>query len=160
MLPLLLTPQQVAHFWGRVQQGSADECWPWQGAKQHRGHGHLRVGGGRIEKAHRVAYFLTYGEPKHFVCHRCNNPPCCNPKHLYDGTPQQNAADSIAAGTFVYAAKLGEENPNVRFTVEQILEIRRLYKTGQYKQSEIATMFGTKQGAISDIIRRRTWRQV
>jgi len=88
-----------AHFWERVDMsGGPDACWPWTGARHPSGYGGVSWRGGRVN-AHRVAYELAYGNPgKGFVCHHCDNPPCCNPAHLFLGTAQDNYRDSIAKG--------------------------------------------------------------
>src|ERR1035437_755093 len=90
-------------FWDRVLMG--DGCWPWAG-KIHvgTGYGVVYAGGGRgherEERAHRVAWALTFGPipPGLSVLHKCDNPPCVNPDHLYLGTHQDNMADVVARG--------------------------------------------------------------
>jgi hypothetical protein len=81
-----------------------DECWEWTGARFPYGYGHIagspKLGEPRNLYAHRVAYELGFGPiPKGlFVCHSCDNPPCCNPKHLWLGTALDNARDRDAKG--------------------------------------------------------------
>jgi hypothetical protein len=89
-------------FWARVDSsGGLWGCWPWMGARERNGYGQL---GNRILrkhlKAHRVAYELAVGPiPEGFlVCHACDNPPCCNPSHLFVGTGADNTHDMIAKG--------------------------------------------------------------
>src|SRR5882762_2045859 len=84
-------------FWNRVKKIKGG-CWLWLGAKDARGYG--RVGadqaeGGGTRLSHRVAYELTHGkiESSLFVCHSCDNPSCCNPKHLFVGTALDNNRD-------------------------------------------------------------------
>jgi hypothetical protein len=76
------------------------QCWPWTGSVEAKGYGTIKVAG-KIQKAHRVAYVLTYGnisDDKPMVCHHCDNPPCCRPDHLFAGTCQDNAKDMAAKG--------------------------------------------------------------
>ena len=86
-------------LWKYVKVGGADECWPWQAASRRRGYGIFSV----LKKdyvASRVAYQLATGtDPGElFVLHRCDNPPCCNPAHLFLGTHSDNMRDMVAKG--------------------------------------------------------------
>lgn len=92
-----LTP---AAFWINVDTGhGSDACWPWMGARQGQGYGTVMFDRHHM-LAHRVAYMLTYGDilPTLYVCHKCDNPICCNPIHLFIGTPQDNALDMVRKG--------------------------------------------------------------
>lgn len=87
-------------FWGKVNRIGFEECWEWMAARDPNGYG--RIGGKRprAELAHRVAYRLTRGDiPLGLhVCHSCDNPPCCNPNHLFLGTDLDNNRDMRAKG--------------------------------------------------------------
>lgn len=75
--------------------GRDDECWEWNAAKTAGGYGTYRRFG-----SHRVAYYLATGiDPGDAqVCHRCDNPSCCNPAHLFIGSHGDNMADKVAKG--------------------------------------------------------------
>jgi len=82
-------------FWSRVVR--SEGCWEWTGANV-RGYGQISVGGRRRVYAHRASFELAHGPvpANKMVLHRCDNPPCCNPAHLYAGTAQDNTNDMYA----------------------------------------------------------------
>lgn len=87
-------------FWAMVLKGAANECWPWQGGTDEYGYGLFRVDADHIERANRVALRLDGRLPDDALkaLHTCDNPPCCNPAHLFPGTPLDNARDRDAKG--------------------------------------------------------------
>lgn len=95
-------------FWAKVDRsGGADACWEWTAACFKAGYGAIRltiVGVTKwTETAHRVAYSLVYGQIPDgmYICHHCDNPPCCNPNHLFADTQAANVADMVAKGRHV-----------------------------------------------------------
>ena len=83
-----------APFWEKIKKGSPEECWPWLGYKKKSGHG-LTTHNAQIMHASRKAWILTHGSisPEACVNHRCDNPACCNPAHMYLGTRADNMYD-------------------------------------------------------------------
>lgn len=96
-----------ATFWERVDQsGGPEACWPWTGRRQSKradgagGYGCF-IRGGKTVYSHRWALELTLGRPlgpRMLACHTCDNPPCCNPAHLFEGTFTDNFRDAVAKG--------------------------------------------------------------
>jgi len=101
----LKRPPLKERFWNRVDvREDKNSCWEWLGPKQFN-RGRVRIGSQvddtrKLILPHRIAYELTYGPiPKGlFVCHHCDNPPCCNPIHLFLGTQRDNMQDAVRKG--------------------------------------------------------------
>ncbi len=150
-------------FWPKVDK--TGECWVWTGAMTTSGYGQLTIrkggGFGRAVATH-VAWFLEHGEwPRDaFVLHRCDNPPCVRPDHLFLGGPLDNVRDMIAKGRQNYGARVrGEAVPTARLNEGTVAEIRRRYAVGE-RQAELAAEYGVRQTNISAIVNRRTWKHV
>ena len=143
------TPQQrVTEFWMSVDRREPDECWPWTGYINEDGYGAFFYEG-RMVGAHELAVTFTTGEQRLTeldTCHSCNNPPCCNPKHLRFDTRQSNVDDMIRAG----------RRPTVRLTDDQVRLIRLRREAGAC-QEHLAEQYGVSISLISQIIygRRR-----
>lgn len=79
-------------FWAKVKKGDPLECWEWQGSRHPAGHGYA-WDGNKVSYSHVVAYNYAVGPTDQSVLHTCDNPPCCNPRHLYEGTQTENMLD-------------------------------------------------------------------
>lgn len=153
-------------FWTKVNIQEPDDCWEWIAARNEaRGcYGVLGING-KTKRAHRVAFELIFGpipEGKQ-ICHDCDNPPCCNPNHLFLCTQLENIQDAITKGRLIDPPRLdqeGENNNNSKLTKAEVLRIRRLYSTGLLSQYGLAKKFNTHQSHISLIVRRKIWRHV
>lgn len=144
-------------FWSRLERGPA--CWEWTGTRRESGYGELQTGSRERRKrlaAHRVAWELTHGPIPDgmLVCHTCDNPPCCNPAHLFLGTHGDNMRDKCAKGRGGY--NRGEACGKAKLTAADVRVIRTL--TGSNRQ--VAACYGVTHTAIQDIRRGRTWRHV
>jgi hypothetical protein len=94
-------------FWAKVNRRGPDDCWVWTGSTDPRGYGHIWRQG-RLVPTHRLSYELNRGPIPDGMCvlHRCDNPPCCNPSHLFLGTKADNAHDMHAKGRAHYQRRL------------------------------------------------------
>lgn len=144
----------VERFWAKVTRGAEDECWPWTGGTASSGHGRFRTDSQEKVAAHRFAWELQNGPiPAGLcVCHHCDNPPCCNVRHFFLGTNQENSYDRHAKGR----TRIGERNGRAMLTVAAVIQIRSA--TGL--QREIAAEHGTTLSNVSLIRRRKTWARV
>lgn len=90
---------KIIPFWDRVDKsGGPDACWPWMGSRSRHGYGRLANKAVSHTSAHRAALAYAVAVPFDGACalHKCDNPPCCNPTHLYWGTKADNARDRDA----------------------------------------------------------------
>lgn len=103
-------------------------CWEWNAARNDKGYGHFKMDGA-VRQAHRVSWELHFGpiEGGMHVLHKCDNPSCVNPDHLFLGTNADNAADCKAKGR--HARPAGESNPRARLTAQQVRDIRASKET-------------------------------
>ena len=93
-------PAVFVRFAGHLDvSGGVDSCWEWQGARLPKGYGRVGVDG-RVVLAHRLAWELAHGERlgDRWCLHHCDNPPCCNPWHLYAGSAKDNLRDALGRG--------------------------------------------------------------
>ena len=114
--------------------------------------------------AHRAAYELTYGPvaPGLEVCHRCDNPPCVNPAHLFVGTHLDNIADMHAKGRWESPFKKlrGERNVNAKLTEAKVREIRAWRAAGGQYTPEAAARFGLSMSSLHRTATGQTWKHV
>lgn len=132
------------------------DCWIWTCGINGKGYGNVKVNG-LTKSAHRAAYELENGPivKGMLVCHRCDNPLCVNPDHLFLGTPKQNTHDSIEKRRW----SVGEHHPPAKLTESDVSEIRRRYASGE-RQIALGREFGIHQTGISAIVLRKKWRHV
>lgn len=139
-------------FWEKVDKsGGPDACWPWTGSTSFWGYGKLGSGGkhGRTLAAHRLSYEMATGEKLRAgdnVCHRCDNPPCVNPAHLFRGNQADNVRDCIAKGRVCRGSRgvhllHGEKHPASKLTNAEAQEVRAMRKQGLTFQA-IGDRFG------------------
>lgn len=146
--------------------GGADACHVWTGAKAVTGgYGVIRGSDGRTLKAHRVSYELHVAPIPDgaVVCHRCDNPPCVNPEHLFVGTQADNNHDMLAKGREArgdgHSKALSGRQPWRKLSDEQVAEIRRRRAAGE-RLSVLAREMGVSETTASQAAKGDTWRHL
>lgn len=133
-----------------------DGCWEWRNPAGSAGYGYLGPTG-HVINAHRLSWLIHNGSIPQglWVLHKCHNPICSNPDHLYIGTPKDNTRDMILAGRAVYNQ---QSSKNAKLTLEQAKEIKLLLVTTDLSQYQIAKKFNVSRGTVQDIKRNKMWR--
>jgi hypothetical protein len=135
-------------FWVKVDKsGGPDACWPWMAARVPAG-GYGRFLADRLIAAHRYAWIITNGpiESKEIdVLHSCDNPPCCNPRHLRLGTALENAAEMYR-----------KNRQNTKLNADAVRDIRSSPLTSK----ELAAKYGVGYSAIWCVRTGRKWSHV
>ena len=105
-----MTPEE--RFWSKVDRsGGTDACWPWLGFRNVPGYGRFCVAGRRRGAHHYALHFTRGPVPEGLdVLHRCDNPGCCNPAHLYAGTDRENVAEREVKGRNGASKRCGDNN--------------------------------------------------
>lgn len=160
----------MERFWAKVNKDGPvvrpelGPCWLWTGSCTKAGYGMISSGT-RTERgnylplyAHRVSYEAAYGplEARMEACHRCDNPPCVNPSHLFAGTVADNARDMQRKGR----STAGETHAAAKLTDDDVRAIRSRYAAGGISQAALAKEYGLFQTNVSHIVLRRRWKHV
>lgn len=158
----LLGDKWIERFHSRVDsKTNPDGCWPWAGATNPKGYG--RVGVGQIVYLpHRIAWFLKNGTiPKGMsVCHRCDNPRCCNPSHLFCGTIADNNRDMDKKGRRVTKTSYGEEQKASKLSDKLVRLIRAVNRKRVMSNTEMAKEVGVSITIIGRVVNRLSWKHV
>ena len=146
-----------ARFWSKVEVRGPLQCWPWKAGRSRKGYGLFRLDGRSIT-ASRAAWIITFDERPPddvLVCHRCDNPPCCKPAHLFIGTPADNVADRNAKGRTVSVARPGESSPAAKLRASTVLAVRYAHEAGA-SMKELAVAHGVHPNTIQSIVSGRS----
>lgn len=145
----------VERFWSRVDKNGTiqshmqTQCWEYQRSPSEKQHGIIMVDGKRW-MVHRFSWYLLTGqEPQLNILHKCDNPPCVNPDHLYEGTQKDNVRDMMER----HRSPTGEQRADAKLTDAQVREVYELCKT--MPPNQIAKEFGVSRQLISNIKFRR-----
>lgn len=153
-----LTESQIDLFWDKVTIADPEECWLWNGAITSMGYGNFRANG-RNFTASRLAYMIAYDLvllESEFACHRCDNPPCCNPYHIFIGSQKDNLQDAKAKNRMkgTHPSQRGELNPRAIMTPDQVRSI----KESKERTYILARMYKVGWTTIYNIRKGNSWR--
>jgi hypothetical protein len=131
-----------------IEKDGPNGCWLWTGRLNRAGYG---TRGNRL--AHRMSYEKYVGPIGEglFVCHRCDNPPCVNPSHLFLGIAADNMADMVRKGRACRDIK------HSKVSREEVDEIRLWYRASGISQQALADTYGICQTQVSKIVRGLSW---
>jgi len=146
-----MTTPNIDRFWNKILIIPFHDCWEWLAGKDKNGYGKITFNA-KETRAHRLSYEIHYGVIPNgfFVCHKCDNPSCVNPKHLFLGSPLDNMQDMILKGRKITSPKLSKTS---------VKEIRHKYAQGNISQIKLAKEYGVSQQVISAIILYKIWHQ-
>jgi hypothetical protein len=150
----------VDDFWALVQIAEDDtQCWPWVGDSRPNGYGRMMLSG-TVHATHRFAYENVVGTIPDgmYVCHRCDNPPCCNPAHLFLGTAADNSADMVQKGRSL--PQRGDANHAKRLTEAWVRVIKTLRAQGLTYNEIAGEVPNATFGNVAQICIGKSWAHV
>lgn len=148
-----VSKESYATFYDNVK---VDEngCFVWQGATQSDGYGVSHH-----DLAHRVSYQISIGEIGDlYVCHRCDNPPCVNPEHLFLGTQKDNMSDCSKKKRF--GDRSGENNANAKMSEATAQAILAAWKKSEETYQALAERFGVSKASVAMLIQGLAWKHL
>ena len=163
--------QLAERFWSKVDKDGPEpgqvqilqypelkgtRCWLWKTALDNCGYGMFSFEG-QNRHAHRIAFFLEYGNwPTPCGLHKCDTPACCNPVHIFSGTAGENNQDTSRKGR--KNQPQGSAHGMSKLTENLVEKIRGLYKTGMHTQKVLAKRFKVSQSSIAMLVAGKTWK--
>lgn len=144
-------------FWSKVDKSG--DCWEWIACKTKAGYGQYSVNGSR-EYTHRLSWEYKYGPITSgiFVCHKCDNPACINPEHLFLGTQKDNMGDCHAKGRGSKPPiHYGESHPMSKLTEEEVIRIRSFSHLGP---PGVGKLFGISRQLAGAVLKRQIWKHI
>lgn len=161
--PKYTKERTIRNFMDKVYPEPNTGCWLWSGQCHPSGHGTVKnTAHDGFYKAHRYSYYVANGDFDRTLCvlHKCDNPHCVNPDHLYLGTHQQNMKDMVDRKRI--PDRRGSKCVNAKLTEEQVLEIRRTFKTRskEFGSDALAMKFGVGRSNINNILCRLSWTHI
>ena len=143
-------------FWEKVNK--SQDCWVWTGCKQSQGYGQIRVKRKAL-LTHRLSWELANGRlpADIMVLHKCDNPACVRPDHLFLGSMQDNVNDMMAKGRNGNGVQYGEDHHAAKLTVERVKLIRSMNNPDIQK---LSIQFNVTPQTIYAVVNRKTWRGI
>lgn len=165
------TTPAIDRVMARIEAVTESGCWIFMGALNEAGYGIVGLGrkGSPNDRAHRITYRHFVGEIADglFVCHRCDVPSCCNPDHLFLGTPKENSHDMMRKGRGSKPPRnlhdRGSYRYNAKLTEDMVRTLRRRFdcgETGYAIWKELNALYGMHQAPVYRMLNRKTWRHV
>ena len=157
----------LQRFWSKVdRRGGVRSCWNWTACKQPSGYGQLASPDyrGRPLAAHRFSWELHNKKkvPQGlFVCHRCDNRACVNPRHLFIGTQKQNIQDCMEKGRYIQNRPVGEGHGMAILSEKDVQKIKALFRKDPTEScKKVGLVFGVSHHVIYKIKNGKNWRTV
>jgi len=153
----------ICRLWAKIEIGQQKECWEWKGAKDRLDYGRFSINR-KMYGAHRTIYGICYGEiPYNLeVCHKCDNPSCCNPSHLFLATHADNMKDMVKKNRQAHnnpCFQEGEKHPRSSLTNTDVEIIKLKLKQG-FSQTMLSQIFNVGIHTIHYIKTGRTWKHI
>ena len=153
-------------FWSKVEQIPFHECWEWNACRSRFGHGFVGIPGKKTNGlAHRLSWELSVGPIPEGLCvlHRCDNPGCVRPDHLFLGTQADNMKDKAAKGrcgdNSRHHVPRGAGHCRSKVSEAQVSKMREA-RSGGAKLSELSARYSLSEATVSRICRRGSWKHV
>lgn len=158
----LSTKERFDRWW---KEDPETGCWLWQGKLLSTGYGQFNLDGTRPVLSHRAAWILHKGEipenpnsayKTYYMCHKCDNPQCVNPDHLFLGDQQSNMDDKMGKGRHGYGISQGANHGNAKVTEDDVRTIR----ASSDSLTVLAKRYGIAKSTMAAIRKRETWKHV
>ena len=157
-----LTAQDAERFWSRTKRVESG-CLEWQGSKFSQGYG-VFYNDKKLLKAHRVAFHLSVSPIPDglFVCHKCDNPSCVEPSHLFLGNAMDNNHDMMLKGRYKQGHRRNQpKGERHHKAILKEYSVRRIRLIGNaLTQKEMAVLFKCSKQTISAVLRKEIWKFV
>lgn len=156
---IMFDPKFVARFSEKYLKDKDSGCWNWTASLAGKGYGQIKLPGQRRQiYAHRASYIIHLGEipDGKNVLHKCDNPKCVNPDHLWIGTQKENLQDMKGKDRHLR----GERNNQSMLTEKDVMSIKVLLDKSPLSQAKIANRFGVSQIEVSRIKRGLRWAHI